>query len=334
MIEECSLMTIGMPIKNRAFCIKQVLKNIEELDYPKDKIKIVFVDDYSTDGTFEILTEWKNEVESKYYRICIIRAKSNIPQARNICVKSMEGDYILFWDSDAIVQRDALKRALEMLERNEKALAVVASSYLLTDPVSMKVWGRMYGWGFEFTLINRKVFELVGHFNELFYVGEEELFVRLIEKTPYKVLDSPFSCIHLKQKPSLNARIRSYFNILKRYFKEYSEIYIRGFSNLSLRYKLRLFYYLLLPWIIVFCITTFLSQVLKPMLPLSLTLLLVYPVFGLYSAFRELAKKGAPISYVVEEYFLHNVPCGVAFVYGVLFKVLWNTVRKIGYSKA
>ncbi len=98
------LVTIGIPIKNRFWCIRKVLEAIESLEYPKDKINLVFVDDHSTDGTFEILVKWKNEMERRYYNIVLVQEHTNIPQARNLCIKNMVGEYLLFWDSDVIPQ--------------------------------------------------------------------------------------------------------------------------------------------------------------------------------------------------------------------------------------
>lgn len=322
------LITIGIPIKNRAYVIRKVLKKIEELDYPKDRIEIIFVDDFSTDGTYEILCEWRERVKEKYYNITILRVKSNIPEARNIIVRYARGSYILFWDSDVIVPKNALKIALEMLKHNRNALVVASSSYVLVDPVTMKTWGRKYGVGFGFTLIDKKVFELVGLFNPFFYVGEEEILVRLTERTPYKVLGLPFPYIHLKRKPSLMSRVKNYFNGLKYYFEKYSEIYVKSFTELPLRYKLRLFYYVLFPWIMMQPVILSLNSSFQWLTLPSLTLLIIYIIAGLLINLRDLTKIGAPCLYAVKAYILHNVPHGIVFAYGTLIKMVTRIVKK------
>ncbi|MEM2614631.1 MAG: glycosyltransferase [Nitrososphaerota archaeon] len=83
-MENAPLITIGIPIKNRFQYIRSLFEAIDDLDYPKKKIKLIFVDDFSTDGTYEALVKWKNEVEEKYYKVVLIRERTNIPQARNI----------------------------------------------------------------------------------------------------------------------------------------------------------------------------------------------------------------------------------------------------------
>jgi len=319
------LITIGMPIKNRAFCIDRVLRNMEELDYPKNKLKIVFVDDYSTDGTYEKLCEWRDKMKDRYYGIILIRSRSNIPQARNICVKNMEGDYILFWDSDAIVPKDALRKALNLLKREKEALAVAATSYLLVDPQTLKIWGHRYGLGFGFTLIKKEVFTLVGTFNELFYSGEEEIFVRLEERTPYKVVDLPFPYIHLKPKPPFKVKIRNYLNNLRRYFGEYSEIYLRGFSKLALRYKIRLPYYLLLPWVLIITFITSLYH--TTLLFIASMLMVIYLIVGLVYNICKATKRRRTRD-IIKSYFMYNVPCGLAFAYGVLVKAIQRLLKR------
>ena len=73
--EHFPLLTIGMPVKNRAWCIRETLKAIDNIDYPRDKLKIIFVDDYSTDGTFEILKGWKTRREGLYHGITLVQKK-------------------------------------------------------------------------------------------------------------------------------------------------------------------------------------------------------------------------------------------------------------------
>lgn len=41
------LVTIGMPIKDREWCLQEVLITIKNLEYLKEEIKLMFIDDYS-----------------------------------------------------------------------------------------------------------------------------------------------------------------------------------------------------------------------------------------------------------------------------------------------
>lgn len=71
-------------------CIDSILKNNSNYD-----CKIIVVDNQSTDGSFEIL-------ETKYQgKITLLRnSKNGCSSGRNLAVKSVKTDYILFLDSD------------------------------------------------------------------------------------------------------------------------------------------------------------------------------------------------------------------------------------------
>jgi glycosyltransferase involved in cell wall biosynthesis len=43
--------------------------------------------------------------------------ESSIPEARNICIQKMKGDYLFFWDSDVIMEPTALTCMLETLRK-------------------------------------------------------------------------------------------------------------------------------------------------------------------------------------------------------------------------
>jgi len=61
---------------------------VERLEYPKDRIRIVFVDNRSENKTPQILEKIKKHSGSTYEGIMIISEKSNIPEALNICISN------------------------------------------------------------------------------------------------------------------------------------------------------------------------------------------------------------------------------------------------------
>ncbi|NIQ06684.1 MAG: glycosyltransferase, partial [Candidatus Korarchaeota archaeon] len=122
------LITIGMLTKNRSWCLPQVLARMEEMDYPKEQIKIVFVDGNSTDDTFSMLRKWKEREETEYHDILLIQKECNIPEGRNICIRQMEGDYLIFWDSDVIPAKDFIRILIKHFHMNER-LGMIGADY-------------------------------------------------------------------------------------------------------------------------------------------------------------------------------------------------------------
>lgn len=154
------------------------------------------------------MAEWAQRKKHEYHSVVLLRVESNIPQARNICVRNMKGDYIFFWNADTIAPKNAFKVALEALSQTG-APAAICTSYLLMDPRDMKAYGKDFR--DDFVVLKKAAFDLVGYFNELFYVGEYELLRRLEEKDRAWVVNLPFTCIHLKPKKVASRKVKGLF---------------------------------------------------------------------------------------------------------------------------
>lgn len=89
-------------IFNNASTVLESLKSIKNIPYGK----IFITDNYSKDGTYEILTEYENE-----YRLEIIRVKCNRGMGRQISMEHAmqecsETDYLMTIDFDTIYGED------------------------------------------------------------------------------------------------------------------------------------------------------------------------------------------------------------------------------------
>jgi len=320
------LITICVPTKNRAWCIQGLLNAFESLKYPKEKIKLVFVDDYSTDETFEMLMEWKLKVRGQCHDIVLIQERTNIPQARNLCAKHMEGKYLLFWDSDVIPPRELLKEMVDTLESNNN-IGVLGADYLykqenvhtrmIGDPVTNRATHAVY---MGFTLIRSEVFERIGGFNELLDVGEDTEFgIRVAEKTSYKILWAPRPVLHLKHVGETKGCGRGFVRWLSYNFHVRGKKYAESFPELPQLLRLRIFYYALLPPLIVFL----------SLLAYSIGLMLVVLVFVAYllpALFLNIS--GSTIRKGVISFFVFNVPTGVMLSYGFLLHIVKKSLKE------
>lgn len=247
--------TICIPVKNRAWCIRQLLEALENIEYQKHLLKVIFVDDYSTDGTYEIIYEWASKTSKKgFYDVRVIRARTNIPQARNICIKHMEGKYLLFWDSDVIPPPDLLRKMIKIMERDSK-IGVIGADYVYDSslgfkykPVVNKETNAVY---MGFTIIRREVFERIGGFNESLSVGEDtEFCIRVKEKSNYHVVWAPKPVLHLKRLEDVKilGTLRAWVSFN---FKIRAKEYYTSFNKLPRFLKFRIIYWLLWPWVVL-----------------------------------------------------------------------------------
>jgi len=313
------LLTVCMPTKNSAWCLDRVLRAIESVDYPRDRIKLVFVDDFSEDGTFEKLLEWRDRMKGQYYDIVVVQKRTNIPQARNLCVKYAEGEYILFWDSDVVPPKILLKEMVSIMESDD-SIGIIGADYIYEQHVKVKYKPttdkETHAVYMGFTLIRRNIIDLVGGFNESLSVGEDtEFCIRVRERTKYKILWASKPVLHLKRVEDL--RKKTLLAWIKYNYSVRAKQYYKTFKNLPTYLKIRIFYYLGLPLIVAFCISV--SITIDPgfsllgFIYLAPSLYLVVKQKGLREGFRIWLK--------------FNVPTGLALSYGVLKEFLYDIAR-------
>ena len=318
-IDNLPLITIGIPTKNRSQYVRKVLDALSSLQYPKEKIKLVFVDDYSTDGTYEILTEWSSKINKSYYDIALVQEQTNIPQARNICIKHMVGDYLLFWDSDVIPPGNLLKEMISIM-REDPSLGIIGADYtydaslhIKYKPTVNKMTHAVY---MGFTLIRREVFDVVGGFNENLSVGEDtEFCIRVMEKTNYRIMWAPEPVLHLK-RPEDRKGLATW---LKYNFSVRAEEYYRSFKNLPRFLKARILYYMGLPWIMIISFISFLIN-----MPILASILLMYPVPSVWLVVKQRGLKDG-----ITTWLKFNAPTGLALSYGIVRAIIKKRAKDI-----
>ncbi len=99
--------SILIPCYNEEKNIGKCLDNIFKLNYPKQKVEIIVVDDGSTDNTADILKEYKK----KYSNISVIMGEHNgKSESLNLGVKHAKHDLIISLDADTFVHPDSIKK--------------------------------------------------------------------------------------------------------------------------------------------------------------------------------------------------------------------------------
>ena len=101
--------TFIVPAYNRQDTLKKCIESIENLDYPKNKIKIIIVDDGSKDNTLKVA---KN-LEKKYSNIFVLTKKNGgKASAINFGIKKVKTELIAVLDADSFVEKNALNQAM------------------------------------------------------------------------------------------------------------------------------------------------------------------------------------------------------------------------------
>ena len=101
--------TFIVPAYNRQDTLKKCIESIENLDYPKNKIKIIIVYDGSKDNTLKVA---KN-LEKKYSNIFVLTKKNGgKASAINFGIKKVKTELIAVLDADSFVEKNALNQAM------------------------------------------------------------------------------------------------------------------------------------------------------------------------------------------------------------------------------
>jgi cellulose synthase/poly-beta-1,6-N-acetylglucosamine synthase-like glycosyltransferase len=98
---------IVVPVYNEGPSILKTAESFEALDYPRDRLKVVFIDDVSTDDTYDHLLT----VAKTYSWMKVIRNAKNVGKRIGIknAVLVTHADLIVSVDSDVIVDSQALR---------------------------------------------------------------------------------------------------------------------------------------------------------------------------------------------------------------------------------
>nr|BAJ49191.1 hypothetical protein HGMM_F51A06C34 [Candidatus Caldarchaeum subterraneum] len=102
--------------------LRSVLESIERLRYPREKIILLMIDNYSRDGAFEFVNGWLLERVGLYRGVVHIRARGNPARLRNVALLTamrLGVELFSFIDSDILVDSDFLNRALETMIQYE-----------------------------------------------------------------------------------------------------------------------------------------------------------------------------------------------------------------------
>jgi cellulose synthase/poly-beta-1,6-N-acetylglucosamine synthase-like glycosyltransferase len=104
--EELPAIALIIPCYNEEHDIRGKVKNIRQLQYPRQKLDVVFVDGLSTDGTLSILEEERAVANDFRILQCPVRGK--IAQI-NFALTTLSHDIIVNTDVDAHLESDALQ---------------------------------------------------------------------------------------------------------------------------------------------------------------------------------------------------------------------------------
>jgi len=99
--------TVLIPAHNEEKEILKTVKNkLNELDYPRNKLEVIVIDDGSTDKTVELL----NSIEDEKLKVITTHERKGKTNALNEGLKEAAGEIIVFSDANTLYEKDAIRK--------------------------------------------------------------------------------------------------------------------------------------------------------------------------------------------------------------------------------
>lgn len=116
--------TVIIPARNEEDNIRKYLPSVLQQNYPKELFEVIVIDDYSTDATADVVTEF----QSQYSNLKLLRFKDILPdvtlnsykkKAIEKAIEQASGDWIVTTDADCLVNKNWLQCFSDfIMERN------------------------------------------------------------------------------------------------------------------------------------------------------------------------------------------------------------------------
>src|SRR5437868_12019579 len=114
--------SIVIPTHNNVSLLLECLESVRGLDYPREKLEIIVVDNGSVDRTHDVIT-------TRYPHVRLIRLEGNtgFAPACDRGAQEATGQYVAFLNNDAVVSPDWLTALLNALSAGGEGTVCVAS---------------------------------------------------------------------------------------------------------------------------------------------------------------------------------------------------------------
>lgn len=111
------LLTIVIPVYNRIGMVEDTLRSIEAQTLRP--LRVVLVDNGSTDGSMEVLVRWKQRAATPDFHITLLEeSRPGACAARNRGLREVDTPYVMFFDSDDTMAPEHCARAVKALQAN------------------------------------------------------------------------------------------------------------------------------------------------------------------------------------------------------------------------
>lgn len=242
--------TVIVPGFNEEKTIAKTVNSLLSLDYPKEKLSIFLVDDGSTDSTWSVMQQFKENP-----MITLLQKENGGKHtALNLAIKNSSSEIVGCLDADSFVDRNALKRIVLRFEnKNVQAVTpaiqinnprngieLIQSAEYMFSAFIRKVFsflGSIYITPGPFSFFRREVFEKIGPYRKAHNTEDLEIALRL-QLNHFRIDNAHDAYVYTTAPKTIRAlykqRVRWTHGFLEN-AKDYRSLFFsRSHGNLSL----------------------------------------------------------------------------------------------------
>ncbi len=243
---------ILVPCWNKGATLSPTIHSLLDLEYPRDLLSIVIIDDGSTDNTWEAAQEFSHNPQVKLYQK---ENEGSKYSALNFGLAHTESDLVGCLDADSFVEKDALIEMVKAFEADPDAMAA-APSMKVNSPKSVLelmqsveyTFGIFYKKMFDnmgaisvlpgpFSIYRRALFEKIGTFRKAHHTEDMEMAFRM-HLNGQKLVNVHTALVHTNVPTSVPALIRQRTRWSRGYLensRDYAHMYLnRKYGNFGM----------------------------------------------------------------------------------------------------
>ncbi|MCL4343451.1 MAG: glycosyltransferase family 2 protein [Nitrososphaerota archaeon] len=345
--------SVIIPAKNEEKTLGRLLERLTRVNYPKDKLEIIVVEDGSTDSTPEIAGWYSREFSNvKYYHL--EKNRGGKAAALNYGVNASHGSIIAFFDADALPELDYFRKAVKgylegkevqngfyrFINTRESWLPTISSleaevaKYIARGSERLGLPVPIFGYNL---IISRRALDEVGSFKKSL-TEDIDLWVRLVKA---KIKPHYFDGEVLIESPS---SVKDFVNQRIRWYRGFLDTITLYKLNFSSKNELHVWLYLTMPLFAAISFTMYLVAPTAIMLSHHLYGLLM--LGGVTSNIVGMSLGAAIYLYYVyrDKSVSFKGPLSVVYTFALLYSsflalvskifktnISWNVTKKTGY---
>lgn len=228
--------SVIIPTLNEEKFLPKLLESLNIQSFKK--FEVIVVDGLSEDKTLKLAQKWQEKFKKRAQSLTIIEAKKrNVSFQRNLGAKRAEGEYLVFFDADVMIEPAFLKKVFGHIKKEESLLLttwIEPDSKEITD----ELLTLLTNYGLELArytkkpflpgsniIVERNAFWAIGGFEEKVKHAEDHYFAQKAKKKGItaRFLKEPVLTVSLRR-----FRSEGRIEVLRKYAKSLTHVLFKG----------------------------------------------------------------------------------------------------------